>query len=282
MHVNVLGFGGAEIGFGGVAQSTVTPMLNHMLDSGLNVIDTAECYVDSEQKIGEAVSHRRDDYYLFTKCGHASGFPDPDWDPTMLRNTIDRSLARLKTDHLDLVQLHSCSIEQLEHGEVVEVLVQAKAAGKTRYIGYSGDGYDAKFAVELGVFDALQTSVSLADQEPIDLTLPLAKKHGMGVIAKRPIANTAWRHASVDGAGYGAEYWRRLQVLKYEFDDMVDAALRFTLSQDIHVAIVGASQPDRWRANNIHADHGPLPASQLAEIRKRWHEVAGADWVGQT
>src|ERR1700676_3564049 len=96
MRVSVLGFGGSEIGYEHASEETVTTLLNSALDAGLNVIDTAECYgngvVSSEELIGKAVAHRRDDYYLFTKCGHASGFDQPDWDLTMLEQTIDRSL----------------------------------------------------------------------------------------------------------------------------------------------------------------------------------------------
>lgn len=281
MVVSVLGLGGAEIGFNGTEQANVSVIINEGLDNGLNVIDTAECYRDSEEKIGEAVGHRRDDYFLFTKCGHASGLSGEDWEPAMLRESIDRSLRLLKTDYVDLLQLHSCSSDLLLQGDVIQVLQEAKAAGKTRYIGYSGDGQDAKTAVTLGVFDALQTSCNFADQECINLTLPLAKAKGMGVIAKRPIANVAWRHESREVAGYGAVYWDRLQELKYIYPHMVDLALRFTLSQDIHVAIVGASKPERWKENSEIAIRGALDDETVSWIRNRWLDVAKPDWVGQ-
>ena len=281
MMVSPLGFGSAEVGFNGTDSAIVTKILNEALDNGLNVVDTAECYADSEQKIGEAISHRRNEYFLFTKCGHRSGLDGEDWAPDMLRRSIDRSLERLRTDCVDLVQLHSCEKELLERGEVIEVLREARAAGKTRYIGYSGDGQAAKYAIECGAFDSLQTSCNIADQECIDLTLPLAKARGMGVIAKRPIANVAWRHESADVAGYGAEYWRRLQDLKYDFDDFLDVALRFTLAQDISVAIVGASKEGRFAQNKSTAEKGPLSADEVALIHAHWKSVAKPDWVGQ-
>ena len=109
MEVSVLGFGGSEIGYQQVAPERVERLLGSALDAGLNVIDTAECYLESEELIGRAVSHRRGDYYLFTKCGHAAGFDLPDWDAHLLAESIDRSLQRLKTDYLALIQLHSCS-----------------------------------------------------------------------------------------------------------------------------------------------------------------------------
>src|SRR5258708_2581514 len=150
MAVTVLGYGGAEGGFQSAEQETVTKLLNSALDAGLNVIDTAECYGASEELIGNAVSHRRSEYYLLTKCGHASGIALPDWDPRLLEESIDRSLQRLQTDYLDLVQLHTCSEEKLRQGEVIAVLQKARDAGKTRYIGYSGDHQAARYAVECG------------------------------------------------------------------------------------------------------------------------------------
>ncbi|MGH9552870.1 MAG: aldo/keto reductase, partial [Terriglobales bacterium] len=193
MQVSVLGFGGAEIGFEKASSSTVRELLAGAIDKGLNVIDTAECYEGSEELIGNAVSARRSDFYLFTKCGHGATYMTEAWGADQIAKSIDRSLKRLKTDYVDLVQLHSCNEQILRKGEAVEALQRAKKAGKTRYIGYSGDGSDATYAIKLGVFDTLQTSVSIADQQSVDLTIPLAAQAGMGVIAKRPIANAAWR-----------------------------------------------------------------------------------------
>ena len=151
MRVSVLGFGGAEIGYQGIEQSRVNQLLNTALDGGLNVIDTAECYVDSQEKIGAAVGHRRGDYYLFTKMGHDfPGSTGAHWSPGLLRESIEHSLKALRTDRLDLLQLHTCSLEMLKEGSVIAILQDAKAAGKTRYIGYSGDREEAAWAASAG------------------------------------------------------------------------------------------------------------------------------------
>ena len=258
LEVSVLGFGGAEIGYQNASLATVERLLGSALDAGLNVIDTAECYAGSEELIGKAAGHRREHFHLFTKCGHASGLPFEDWDPALLSASIDRSLTRLGTDRVDLVQLHSCSLEKLQQGDVIAVLQAAREAGKTCFIGYSGDGEAARFAVESGAFDTLQTSLNIADQQPISLTLPLAQEHGMGVIAKRPIANAAWTKA-------------------------LSVALRFTLAQPaVSSAIVGTQNPDRWLQNARLLEAGPLPADQVEAIKARWNEVSQPDWVGQT
>ena len=287
MQVTVLGLGAAEIGYENVPFDKVERLLHAALDAGLNIIDTAECYPGSEEMIGRALSGRRRDFFLFTKCGHASGFDLPDWDPRMLAMQIDRSLQRLRVDHVDLVQLHSCSRAILENGDAVRVLQKARDAGKTRFIGYSGDGQDALYAIESGAFDTLQTSVSIADLEAIDLTLPRALQRNLGVIAKRPIANAVWRTGAKPASPYHHEYWRRIELLQYEFlrggvDHSVSIALRFTLAQPgVATAIVGTANPDRWAANARLLEAGPLRPADTQAIRRRWAAVAQPDWVGQ-
>jgi aryl-alcohol dehydrogenase-like predicted oxidoreductase len=291
LKVSPLGFGGSEIGYQSVSPKIVAKILGTALDAGINVIDTAECYAGSEELIGKAAAHRRDDYHLFTKCGHVSGILErlrySEWDPRLLSKSIDQSLKNLRTDHLDLIQLHSCSEATLRKGEVISVLQQAKQAGKTRFIGYSGDGDDALYAVNSGAFDALQISVSIADQESIERVLPLAMKRGLGVIAKRPAANAIWFSSRVSAADYSRPYWDRLKKLDFDFLKLSAAeafatALRFTLSvPGVHTAIVGTTKPERIAAN-AKAVSAPLDKSAFDAIRARWNEVSKPSWVGQT
>jgi len=288
MQVSVLGFGGGEIGFEKAPQEDVARLLNGAIDAGLNVIDTAECYIDSEEKIGNAISGRRKDFHLFTKCGHPDSPGVADWRPDSLLKSIERSLKRLKTDRVDLVQLHTCTLEDLQRGEVISALQKAREKGYARFIGYSGDSKAAKYAIECGVFDTLQTSLNIVDQEAIELTLPLARARGMGVIAKRPIANAVWRYATRPDVGYHQPYWERLQKLKYDFlkadpAQIAATALRFTLTvPGVDVAIVGTKNPDRWKANAKLLEAGPLPADKFEAIRKRFKETADAPWIGLT
>jgi aryl-alcohol dehydrogenase-like predicted oxidoreductase len=286
LRVSVLGLGGSEIGYEDASQSTVDRLLGSALDAGLNVIDTAECYVHSEELIGAALGPRRRECLLFTKCGHPHGWGAGDWRPASLLASIERSLRRLRTDHIDLVQFHSCDQGVLKRGEAIRALETARERGLTRFIGYSGDGAAARFAVESGAFDTLQTSISIADQEPLELTLPLARERDMGMIAKRPIANAAWKTARRPSSGaYEYEYWRRLRDLDYDFlkdGDSVAIALRFTLSvPGVHTAIVGTAHPGRFEENARHLTAGPLSKTQVAAIRARWAQVADRRWVGQ-
>ena len=289
MDVSVLGFGGAEIGFENASLDAVEKLLKSALDAGLNVIDTGECYRGSEELIGQAVSDRREDFYLFTKCGHPHGMESSaNWSQASLLQSIERSLRRLKTDRLDIVYLHSCSESELRNGEAIKALQTARERGYTRYIGYSGDSRAAHFAVECGAFDTLQISISIADQEAIELTVPLAHKKQMGVIAKRPIANAAWKTGHKPIQGYHHEYWERLRKLNYEFlrnadlEKAIGIALRFTLSvPGVQTAIVGTKKPERWQENAKLLEAGPLSEAEFHAIRHRWEEYAPRIWIGQ-
>ena len=289
MEVSVLGFGGAEIGFNPQqTQEDVNQLLNSALDAGLNLIDTAAGYLKSEQMIGEAVGKRRKEFYLITKCGALDGYTRSDWSKKGILETIETSLRDLKTDYLDIAQLHSCDSEILKRGEAIEGLQRAQEKGYTRFIGYSGDNEDAKTAIEMDVFDSLQTSVSIADQSPIDGNIMLAAEKGLGVIAKRPIANAVWRNEEKPGESYHHEYWDRIQQLKFDFtskslQEATATALRFTLSiPGVDTLIVGTTRPQRWQENAKYVAEGKLSDEEYEAIRERWKEVGGDDWVGMT
>jgi hypothetical protein len=206
----------------------------------------------------------------------------------MLARSIERSLKNLRTDHVDVIQFHSPPLATLKDGRVIEVLHKARERGMTRFAGCSADSDEAVYAVESGAFDTLQISVSIADQEAIDRVLPAAVARGMGVIAKRPIANAAWRHGKRPPADwYTRPYWDRLRALDYDFlgrgvEDAAAIALRFTLgTAGVSTAIVGTTRPERVAQNLAHAGGGPLPRREYEAIRARWRSVAPPDWTGQ-
>ena len=147
LNVSKLGIGLSEIGFnltmGDTAQAD--NVINSALDAGINFLDTAACYDISEEMIGATVAARRDEFVLVTKAGHYLPRGDgEDWTAELITSSIERSLQRMKTDHVEVVQLHSCTVEVLEKGDVIRALQDAKAAGKTRFIGYSGDNENAE------------------------------------------------------------------------------------------------------------------------------------------
>jgi aryl-alcohol dehydrogenase-like predicted oxidoreductase len=297
LSVSQLGFGAAPIGYLKTAQDRVANILNLLLDAGVNVLDTAASYLGSEELIGNSVGHRREQYVLISKCGQS--FPDlpgKEWSAQVIAATVDRALKRLKTNHLDVMLLHSCDLSVLKQGEAVGALAKAREAGKIRHAGYSGDNEAAGYAAGLADIAVIETSVSVADQMNLDTVLPLARKHNIGVIAKRPIANAAWKEPSDQPGFYGnyaAEYHRRLKEMKLDPAALgipgppeqawPELAIRFTLSQPgVHTAIIGTTKPANARANIAAAEKGPLPAQIIDKIRAAFHQKdPQRQWTGQ-
>ncbi|TJY42191.1 aldo/keto reductase [Cohnella pontilimi] len=288
MKVSVVGFGGYEIAMKSVDTTTEAAgkLLNTALDRGMNVIDTASIYLDSEKMIGDTVSHRRKDFYLFSKLGEgkSAGLPYPEWDVRNVRPSIERSLRDLKTDYLDMLYIHSCSEAVLRRGELIEAVQKLKQEGLTRYIGYSGDSTDALYAIGTGVFDSLQTSLNIVDQEAVTLTLDKAAEQNMGIVIKRPLANVAWAREGAENAPQ--DYVQRFEKLNFPFKDgdpdkVAEISLRFVLSfPQVHVALVGTKNLDHMLKAFEFAGKGKLSDEQFQVIRKRWEEIHEPAWAG--
>lgn len=294
MVVSVVGFGGLPFGLASTPQDTATELLNRALDNGLNFIDTAECYGhpgrnQAEDLIGAAVSQRREEYFVCTKVGHENGSfaqGHEDWSETSVLRTMERSLKRLKTDRLDLVYLHGCDLETLKSQVPLQALRVAQEKGMLRYIGYSGSGDRARFAIESGDFDVLQVTLNVFEQDVIEDILPLAQKHELGVVIKRPLGNAVWRFKERPEWWYYQEYWDQIAALDYEFfrpeaievpgpNGAGGVALRFvTSTPGVHTAIVGTRRPGRWSQNNANVSVGPLSEQQWRTIRRKWRNVA--------
>ncbi len=289
LQVSVVGFGGLTIGLSSTEQQRVTQLLNQALDNGLNMIDTAECYGHPDKNhaeilIGNAIGSRRDEYVLCSKVGHENGHfgQGADWSSASIHSTINRSLERLKTDHLDIVHLHGCSVEILEAGVVIEALKKARQAGKIRFLGYSGSGERVYHAIESDEFDVVQLTLNVFEQNAIDDLLPLTQERDIGVIAKRPIGNAVWRFPERPEWGWYAEYWDLIEALDYPFfkgDALTDPGpdgaggmtLRFvTGTPGLHTAIVGTTSPGRWAQNNGNVSAGPLSKEHYEAIRAKW------------
>jgi len=286
-QVSRLGAGLAEIGFqlALTDEARAGRVLNAALDAGINFLDSAACYNISEELVGRTVAGRRGDYFLATKAGHVTGgYQGEEWTYRTVADSIDRSLVRTRTDHLDLVQHHSCDVDVLERGDVIRALQDARQAGKTRFIGYSGDNEAGLWAVKSGLFDTLQTSFNLVDQRARQALFPEARARGMGIIAKRPIANAAWG-AGASPSGYADEYWRRAQAMSAEGPipdapaDRIALALGFTLEHDeVDVAIAGTANP-KHMLDNVRLLAGGLTLSPEAvqALHERFERI-GADW----
>ena len=280
LRVSPVGLGAGHIGRSD-DQREAAALLHFALDHGVNFIDTARGYGKSEERIGEAIASRRDEYVLSTKVGYDIPGAD-DWSYEAVSKGVDRALRTLQTDVIDVVFLHSCELEILERGDVISALIDAKEAGKIRVAGYSGENEELRWAVDSGHFDAIQTSVNLVDQSSAVNVLPDAHAKELGVVAKRPLANFAWKYYARPDGEYAEIYWDRLKELGLEpaNGDWLQTAMRFTVhTPGVTTAIVGTRSAGHLDAAIIATEKGPLPPDE----RAAWIDAFAThpDWRGE-
>ena len=220
MMVTVIGTGGAGI--------TDASILNRAIDRGVNYIDTAPAYGDSETIHGEVVKSRRNEIFLATKW-----YPLADWSVERCMESLDKSLKALKTDHVDLLQLHSVDYnanrkgnsedgyKRIDSPNLHKAMEMAKKQGKVRYFGVSSHNTDRKdllkHAIDTGLFDTILVAFNSMNYEQSGMPelLEYAKKHDIGVIGMKA------------GAGN----------IKVANAKPLTAQLAWTLSKDIHTLI---------------------------------------------
>jgi aryl-alcohol dehydrogenase-like predicted oxidoreductase len=282
LEVPVLGFGAMQAGDPDLSEEHAARLLNHALDLGLTLIDTARSYGLSEERIGRHLAHRRGEFVLSTKVGY--GVPGiPDWTYECIVAGVDAARDRLRTDVLDIVHLHSCGIELLEEGDTARALEDCVAAGKIRVAAYSGDGPALRHATISGVFAGVQASVNLCDQEALPV-LAEARACGVGTLAKRPLAGQPWRASDPPADGVHAEYWRRFAQLRgalgFDVEDWEALALRFcAYAPGVDCVIVGGTDPRHLGRNRAAITAGPLETRQQQAIQAAFGRI-GAGWRG--
>jgi aryl-alcohol dehydrogenase-like predicted oxidoreductase len=285
LEVPVLGFGAMQVGDPRLSELHAAQLLNHALDIGLTLIDTARSYGVSEERIGRHLARRRDEFVLSTKVGYGIG-GIADWTYECVVAGVDAARDRLRTDVIDIVHLHSCSLESLDDGAVADALEHCRAAGKLRVAAYSGDAAALRYAISSGAFGSVQASLNLCDQQA-SRALVEARSCGLGTIAKRPLAGQPWRRAGATTEPAHAEYRRRFALLSPEFDcialdaDWEAIALRFAAyAPGVDCAIVGSTDPRHLECNKAAVAAGPLAPGQRDAIRAAFARV-GAAWQGQ-
>ncbi len=280
--VSVPGFGAGHIGSPEQDDAAVGRFLNELVDMGISLFDTARGYGLSEERIGRHLQGRRGEIVISTKVGYGVE-GTADWSYDCVARGVDAALGRLCTDRIDIVHLHSCPRETLERGDVIAALEAAKAAGKVGAIAYSGENDALDWAVSSGRFDSLQCSVNFCDQRSLRGILKEAAHRGMGVIAKRPLANICWRFAERPHGDYAEEYWHRYKTLNIDSGGMelAELAARYSAwAPGVSTCILGSSKASHIRQNIEWIAKGPLPAELLTRIDDAWRRW-GADWWGQ-
>jgi len=289
--VTILGYGAMELR-GQPRGPEITDedagrLLNAVLDGGINLIDTSPDYGRSEELIGTYLGHRRGEFFLASKCGcpieTPADAPPPyphDYSKQNVRAAVERSLRRLRTDRLDLVQVHmSPSVATLEENGTIEELNDLRAEGKVRFIGMSGILPNLPGHIAMNVFDAFQIPYSAVQRDHENL-ITEAVDTGAGTLIRGGAARGAaseeknWSNGPLtQEPGLGQRNWETSGV-----EDLINEAgigrqefiLRFTLSHPgLSTTIVGTANPEHLASNIAVAEQGPLPADLYEEAKKR-------------
>ncbi len=289
LEVTALGYGAMELRGGPrgrqISEEDAGRILNAVLDGGITFIDTSIDYGMAEERIGRHIAHRRDEYYLASKCACLVGPAADEERPPEQRGGrhvytrenviagVEQSLRRMKTDHLDFVQVHgSPSKQELEEGGVVEAMQDLQAQGKVRFIGMSSTIPNLRDHIAMGVFDEFQIPYSCL-QRGHEEAIAEAAAAGAGVVERGGAARGApsddqrnrersadavgiWEKANLDGLLGG--------MSRMEF------VVRFTATHPgASTNIVGTLNPEHLAQNIEAVSHGPLPPDLYAAAKHR-------------
>ena len=285
LEVTQLGFGAMEIRgnriWGGrpCTDEQAETILNAVVDSGINFIDTANDYGKSEMYMGQYIAKRRDAFFVATKCGCTMQYAgDHDETPhywtreNIMRNIADSTM-KMRTDYVDILQLHNPDVETTEKSGVVDLLKELKTSGVVKHIGCSSTSPHLATYIDWGVFDVFQIPYSALERQHENL-ITKAAEAGAGIIIRGGVA----RGEPGEGLG-GEDRWAKFE--KAKLDELLEDGetrtgflLRFTLSHpDCHTTIVGTVNPAHLQENIAIAEKGALPADIYAEAKKRLDAV---------
>ena len=278
LEVTRLGYGAMEVrdapGGRPVTDDQAKTILNEVLDAGINFIDTSNDYGRSEEFIGKYISHRRSEYYVATKCGCVPGGGKHIWTRENLFRGLNESLERMRTDYVDVMQLHGGTVEDITQEKVVDSLQEMRRQGKVRWIGISTTLPHLPTYVEWGVFDEFQIPYSALEREHEDW-ITAAANAGIGTVIRGGVARG---EPEVGRRGQG-ETWRKfdegkLDELREEDESRTAFMLRFTLTHpEIRTIITGTLSPQHLQENVQATLRGPLSADVYAEAKRRMDEV---------
>lgn len=288
LQVSELALGGLFVSNYAADREQGIATIHRALELGVNYIDTAPGYNDSETVIGEALRGVTRPVILSTKLGYK---PEP-FEPQnkdFLRRSVETSLHRLGRDQLDILMIHEPDRPDYfdwwtdkEHytGPVLELLQELKSAGVTRFIGVGGTTpYPMARVLETGHYDVLLTAFqySLLWREAEWEVLPTAIRLGMGIICGSPLQQ-GWLAARFDEEIKHATWLnlprrRQFQALYSYLDEIgmsiTDVALRFVISNpNVATVLMGARSPQEVEQNVAAIEQGPLPADILAALKE--------------
>lgn len=281
LQVTQLGYGSMGLrgpqtwGVRVVSDHDADHFLNAVLDAGINLIDTAPDYGVAEERIGRFIGHRRNEFYLATKCGCAYEQHEDHleikhvWKAEVVKRNLETSLQRLRTDHLDLLQFHGGDAATLQREGLIDLLLRFREQGLIRHLGVSSSLPELAAMIDLGVFDVFQIPYSCLAPQHHEWMVRAAAT-GAGVIVRggiaqggpdaeiqRPALNDVWSRA-------------RLDELLPAGMSRAELILRYTLGHSAcHTTIVGTCNLQHLAENLNAASKGPLPDELQRQIAER-------------
>lgn len=302
MSVSEIGYGAWGIGeahWVGATEDESVRALHRAIDLGVNFIDTARGYGESERIVGRVVRERTgDQVYVATKVPPKNGiWPAPDGlDPAStfpgahIRESLETSLRASGLDHFDVLQFHVWSDEWVGRGDWLETIAELKQEGKIRLFGVSINDHQPDNALALvrsGVVDTVQVIYNIFDQAPADTLLPACQEHGVGVIVRvaldeggltgRIKARTTFSEGDFRSRYFRgdrpAQVEQRVNAITADLgiacDEIAETALRYVLSAPaVSTVIPGMRSVRNVERNTVVSDGRPLTADQLAVLAK--------------
>jgi aryl-alcohol dehydrogenase-like predicted oxidoreductase len=283
-EVSEISLGTVEIGMPyGIAENGNAPMpeeaasarlLNYALDQGINYIDTARAYGESEAIIGRALRHRRREFVLASKVlsHHGEDLPE-----TQLRDliagSVTESLRLLQTDYIDVMMIHSRAAEVTQSDTIVHVLQEFKQQGKIRSIGASVYGEEASLAaIEHGGFDCLQIAYSLLDRRSETQVFALAQQADVGLVARSVLLKGAlterYQHLPNGLHKLKAVIQQVDELARREHVTLPELAYRYAVSHTMpQTVLVGTGNIDELKQVIDFVARGQLSEGQISKVR---------------
>ncbi|MGK2858647.1 MAG: aldo/keto reductase [Thermoanaerobaculia bacterium] len=304
LSVSEIGFGawaiggpfevaGVPLGWSNTSDDDSLAAIRRARDLGVNFFDTSDIYGlgRSESLLGIVLSRNRTKSIISTKVGNVrtpSGEFKKDFSKKHIFFAIDGSLKRLRTDYVDLYQVHNPTIADLEKEEVQEAMEQLQEWGKIRFWGISvttpQDGIEV---MRRGWGYTLQVLYNILNQQPAEQLLPMAKEKNYGIIARVPLASGLLSGKYTAETNFGTndvrqnfftprrlvEAMEKIAEIKGIVSGVArslpEAALKFCLADDAVSTVIPGARNARQVESNAAASGEPLPPEVVAKLREK-------------
>ncbi|PYQ30739.1 MAG: aldo/keto reductase [Acidobacteria bacterium] len=285
--------GGTPLGWGRTNDEDSLAAIRRARELGVTFFDTSDSYGfgRSESLLGIVLSRRREDVVIATKGGisrDSDGKLTKDFSPAHLSHAVDGSLKRLRSDYIDLYQLHNPSLDDLQRDDIHEAMDRLQSVGKIRYWGVSINTPDEGIEiVKRGWGYSLQVLYNVLNQAPAKELFPLAKEKGYGIIARVPLASGLlsgkFRTDStfaIDDIRQNFLTAKRLEEAIPRVDEaksiiggtarsLAEGALRFVLASDAVSTTIPGAKNVRQVEMNVAADEVRIPQEVVDKLRAR-------------